>query len=236
MALWETMRGIVGEILLFLFVGATVAAMASVLDMSDSLTPEEAAAVAASFTILAGIIYASRTYWDEGKWKRFLITSTLSPTLVILAIANAAHTINIDLVTAIVGTVSVLTASSVVAGIVYVLRLVYLIPRWSTKRQIKKHSNVGNHHEAIQEAEKARCWLFQRRNYVENPANFSCYKSAALRLAQSLDAVGKSRDATRVRLVANGWTVDQVNSLLDEQARLTYACRLHLHEEREGKA
>ncbi len=231
----ETLRGIVGEILLFLFVAATVAAVAALLDMLESPTPKEGAAVGASFTLIAGLIYAARTYWDEGKWKRFWVTSTLAPTLVILSIANSAHTIDIGLVPAIVGTVSVLIAAVVVAGIVYLFRLMYLCPRWCVKRRIKKHSNVGDHHKAVQEAEKIRCWLFQRRNYIENPANLSPYKSTALLLAHSLDAVGKSTDATRVRLVANGWTVDQANSLLAEQAGLTDACQLHPHEERVGK-
>lgn len=228
MALWETMRAICGEILLFVFVASTVAAAASLLDMLDSSTPKEGAIIATSFTIVAGMLYAARTYWDERKWKRFAVTTTLAPTLVTLSIANVAHTINIELVTAILGTAGVLVTAAVVVGIVYLFRWVYLIRRWCIKMRIKKHNRTGDHHKAIQEAEKAKVWPFQCRNYIEDPANFSSFKSAALQLARSLDAVNRPSDATRVRLVANGWTVDQANSLLEEQAILADAHRLRL--------
>ena len=60
MALWETMRAICGEILLFVFVASTVAAAAFLLDMLDSPTPKEGAIIATSFTIVAGMLYAAR--------------------------------------------------------------------------------------------------------------------------------------------------------------------------------
>ena len=89
--------------------------------------------------------------------------------------------------------------------------------------RIKKHNKSGDHHKAIQEAENTKCRPFQLRNYIEDPANFSSCKSAALQLSQSLDAANRSRDATWVRLVANGWTTEQANAFLEEQARLTDA-------------
>ena len=84
MAIWETARGVIGEALLFMFAAAAVAAAASLLDMIESSSPKESAAVATSFALIAGTLYTARTYWDEGKWKRFAVTATLVPTLVIL--------------------------------------------------------------------------------------------------------------------------------------------------------
>ena len=223
MALWETIRGIIGEILLFIFAAAIFAAAVSVLDMLDSPTPKERAALGTFFTLIAGILYAARTYWDEKRYKRFVVTTTLAPTLVILSIADVAHTVNIVLVSAFLGTAVVLITAAGVAGIVYLLRWLYLISRWCIKMRIKKHGKAGDHNKAIQDAEKAAYWPFQRRGYIEDPANFSSFKSAAIQLAQSLDAVNRPNDATRVRLVASGWTVDQANALLEEHAILADA-------------
>lgn len=129
MAFWETARGFFGEFLLFLFAAATVAAVASVLDMFDSLRPKESAIVATLFILIAGILYATRTYCDERKWKRFAVTATLAPMLVILAIANVAHTMCIELGTTIFGAVSVWGAAAVLAGIIFTFRWIYLIRR-----------------------------------------------------------------------------------------------------------
>ena len=228
MALWETMRGIIGEILLFIFVAAMVAAAASVLDMLDSPTPKEGAVLGTFFTLIAGILYAARTYWDEKRYKRFVVTTTLAPTLVVLSIANVAYTINIELVSAFFGTAVVFITAAGVAGFVYLFRWGYLIHRWRIRMRIKKHGKAGCHNKAIQEAEKAKCWPFQRLDYIGDPANFSSFKSAAIQLAQSLDALNRPNDATRVRLVANGWTVDQANSFLEEQAILADAHQMCL--------
>ena len=138
MALWETMRGIIGEILLFIFVAATVAAAASVLDMLDSPTPQEGVVLGTFFTLIAGILYAARTYWDEKKYKRFVVTTTLAPTLVVLSIANVAHTVNIELVPAFFGTAVVFIIAAAVAGIVYLFRWGYVIHQWCIKMRIKK--------------------------------------------------------------------------------------------------
>ena len=193
MALWETMRGIIGEILLFIFVAAMVAAAASVLDMLDSPTPKEGAVLGTFFTLIAGILYAARTYWDEKRYKRFVVTTTLAPTLVVLSIANVAYTINIELVSAFFGTAVVFITAAGVAGFVYLFRWGYLIHRWRIRMRIKKHGKAGCHNKAIQEAEKAKCWPFQRLDYIGDPANFSSFKSAAIQLAQSLDALKQAK-------------------------------------------
>ena len=228
MVLWQTTRGIFGESMLFMFTTASLAAATSLLDMLDSPTPKEGAVIATSFAVVAAMLYAARTYWDEGKWKRFAVTTTLAPTLLILSVANVAHTMRIDLDTAILGSVGILMMAMIVTGILYLLRWIYLFLRWCIKRRIEKYSKAGDHRRAIQEAEKARCRPFQHRNYIEDPANFSSCKSAALRLSRSLDAANRPSDATRVRLVANGWTVDQANSFLEEQSMLADARRLRL--------
>ena len=228
MALWETMRGIVWEILLFMFAAAAVAATASLLEMLNSQAPKEGAIIATSFALIATTLYAARTYWDERKWKRFAVTTALAPTLLILSIANVANTMGIELDNAIIGIAGVLATAAGVAAIVYLLRWGYLICRWRAKIRIKRHSQVGDHLKSIQEAENTKCWPFQHRNYIEDPTNFSSCKSAALQLAQSLDAVNRPCDAARVRLVANGFTTHQANSLLEEQAILNAAHRLHL--------
>ena len=228
MAPRETTRGILGESLLFMFTAAALAAAVSILSMFDNPTPQGSAAIATSYTVIAGILYACRNYCDEGKWKRFAVTIALAPMLVILSTVNVAHTVGIEMEMAIIGTVSVWVTAAVVAGIVYLLRWWYLSRRWLTKMLIKKYSETGDHCKSIQEAESTKCLPFQHRNYIEDPTNFSSCKSVALQLAQSLDAVNRPCDASRVRLVANGFTTDQANSLLKEQAILTATHQLHL--------
>ena len=64
MAFLETTRGVFGEVLLFMFTAEAVVA-ASLLDALDSQTPKESTAVGTIFTLIAGTLYAGRTYWDE---------------------------------------------------------------------------------------------------------------------------------------------------------------------------
>lgn len=219
MALGESTRGFIGEVLLFLLAAAAFAAAASLLGTFESSTPKEGAVVGTFFTVIAGTLYAGRTYWDEKKWKRFAVTTALAPTLVTLSIFGVAHTIDIELAAAVRGTVNVWTTAAGVLGIVYVLRWIYLVWRWRAKMRIEKCSKSGDYRKAIREAENTKLWPIQRRNYIEDPANFSSCKSAALQLAQSLDTANMPSDATRVRLVANGWTTEQANALIEEQAR-----------------
>jgi len=216
----ETLRGFAGEFLLLLFFAATMAASLSVLDMFSSASPKEEA-VAASFAVMATVFYSAQVYCDESKWTRFLVTTTLVPTMILLAFANVAHAVDVELGSALrlVGLMLLFSVILVVFG--YVFRLWHVWTQWGVKKRIRQYGATGDHGVAINLAERSRSWFwpFPRRDYIEDPVRFGSCKSAALQLAASLDAVCRSEDAARVRLVAAGWTVSQANSYLAEQAK-----------------
>ena len=216
----ETLRGITGEVLLFLFTAAVVAATAALIVTLESKEPQKEAVIAALYTLIAGALYTTRTYLDEGKWKKLAILSITTLILIVLSTVNVTHTLNTEILETVQGATGVVLAAAFLTSILYIFRMTYLCCKWWTKRRIKELSRTENHKEAVEIAEQARLCLSRPQNYIENPAAFSSYKSAALALAKSLDAVNRPRDATRVRLVTNGWTNGQANVYLDETGTL----------------
>ena len=222
----ETLRGIIGEALLFVFTAAMVAAVVTLLAMLESKEPEKEAVIAALYTLIAGALYTTRTHLEEGKWKKLTILSVTTLILIVLSLVNVTHKLNIELSTTVLGSTWVVLAAAFLTVIPYAIRLKYLFCKWLTKRRIKELSRTENHKEAVEIAEQTTLCLSRPQNYIKNPAEFSSYKSAALALAKSLDAVNRPHDATRVRLVTNGWTNGQANAYLDEQEHLNAVRRL----------
>ena len=194
MSVKETIVGVVGESMLFLTVGALLAAVFTLV-LAVTEVPNGYVGIGMAFVLAAGAMYTARDHLEKRRWKRLSITTLIGVIALMLSGAGATA-VGATIWQTGLGFLGVSIAAMGVTLIVYVIRINYLYMMYRRKRMIVKSVESGEYSEAVKVAECTR-WGAVCTDYVKSPEVLS--DSVSLALSCALEAVGRSKDAERVR-------------------------------------
>ena len=144
MGYWrETLHGIGGEILLFIFTAMVIAAAAGIIVAFTESDQENAASIAMMFAISAGAVYTARGFYDKRKWKKLALTGVVAVLILMASFSNVASEQGISLVANMIGATAVFVVSCLMVLILYVFRISHLISRWRRKLANRKSGEDG---------------------------------------------------------------------------------------------
>ena len=142
MKFWkETLLGIGGEILLFVFTVMVVSASAAIA-LAIMEQDQDYASIAMMFAVNAGAVYTARGYYDQREWNKLILTGIVAALISMALLVTVASQQGISLTENLIGSALVLGASAILTLTLYGFRVSHLFSRWRPKMADRK-SNGG---------------------------------------------------------------------------------------------
>ena len=195
MSFWETIRGVFGELMLFLTAAFLTVALAAVY-LAFVGDPEKYIAIGTPFVVAAGAMYTARGYLEQCQWKKLSITALIVVIAVTMSGTGTTTVTGETVWEAAKGFFGVSIAAIMTTFAAYIVRTIYLINMYFNKRTIVKSVRSGNFQQAMQVAKGRRAGLVGT-NYLKAPGKLS--NTVALALLCALEKLGETEDAKPLR-------------------------------------